>query len=68
MEIAFFSRWWNEQSSETKNIVRMLVQERRLEFINGGWCMADEATVTMTAIIDQMTEGHRFLMREFGIV
>jgi lysosomal alpha-mannosidase len=26
-----------------KTIVRSLVGARRLEFINGGWCMNDEA-------------------------
>ena len=43
VEIAFFERWWNEQSEDMKTIVRSLVGARRLEFINGGWCMNDEA-------------------------
>jgi lysosomal alpha-mannosidase len=36
VEIAFFSRWWEEQNEGTKQIVRDLVSEGRLEFINGG--------------------------------
>eukprot|EP01137_Pigoraptor_chileana_P035462 Opistho-2@29507 len=67
VEIAFFSRWWNEQSDETKDLVRGFVREGRLEFINGGWCMNDEATTHYVDIIDQMTLGHRFLMEEFGV-
>ena len=43
MEIAFFERWWHEQSEDMKTTVRGLVGARRLEFINGGWCMNDEA-------------------------
>lgn len=37
-----------------------LVQEGRLEFINGGWCMNDEASTHYNDIIDQMTWGLRY--------
>jgi lysosomal alpha-mannosidase len=67
VEIAFFSRWWNEQNEYKKNIVRDLVSSGRFEFINGGWCMNDEANTEYEAIIDQMTQGHLWLFREFGV-
>jgi len=67
VEIAFFSRWWREQSESMKKNVKTLVAEGRLEFINGGWCMNDEATTHFTAVIDQMTLGHQFLQDEFGV-
>ena len=38
----------------------------RLEFINGGWCMNDEASTHYSSIIDQMTVGHKFLQDTFG--
>eukprot|EP00118_Oscarella_pearsei_P014340 m.122439 g.122439 ORF g.122439 m.122439 type:complete len:993 (+) comp37781_c0_seq1:117-3095(+) len=66
VEIAFFRRWWLEQSQETQQVVRELVTNGSLEFINGGWCMNDEAGTHYNAIIDQMTEGFLFLKREFG--
>lgn len=40
--------------------------EGRLEFINGGWSMNDEACTHYNSIIDQMTLGHRFLKDTFG--
>ena len=68
VEVAFFSRWWKQQTDQTKAIVRTLVNEGRLEFINGGWCMNDEAAPWYVDIIDQMTLGHQFLYKEFGVI
>ncbi len=66
VEIAFFWRWWNEQNDEIKQQVRTLVDEKRLEFIIGAWCMNDEATTYYQDIIDQQTLGLQFILREFG--
>ncbi|XP_055937632.1 lysosomal alpha-mannosidase-like [Argiope bruennichi] len=67
VESAFFTRWWEEQTDLTKEIVRRLVNDGRLEFISGGWSMNDEATTHYLAIIDQMTLGLRFLNETFGV-
>lgn len=37
VEIAYFWRWWNEQTDVTKQLVRTLVDEGRLEFVIGAW-------------------------------
>ncbi|XP_041505823.1 lysosomal alpha-mannosidase isoform X1 [Microtus oregoni] len=66
VEMAFFSRWWKEQTNETKDSVRELVHQGRLEFVNGGWVMNDEAATHYGAIVDQMTLGLRFLQDTFG--
>ncbi len=50
-----------------KEIVKKLVRNGQLEFINGGVCQNDEATPYYEDMIDQMTWGHQFLKREFGI-
>jgi len=66
VEMAFFNKWWLEQSEDTRDIVRILVNEGRLDFTIGGWCMPDEASPTYTDLVDQMTAGHLFLKETFG--
>ena len=66
VEIAFFERWWNQQSTDTKENVKKLVANGQLEFINAGWCMNDEAATHYNAIIDQMTLGLKFVQDTFG--
>lgn len=67
VEIAFFQRWWDDQSEAVQNIVKQLVSSGQLEFINGGMCMHDEAVVHYIDMIDQTTLGHRFLKEEFDL-
>ena len=38
----------------------------QLEFINGGWCMSDEAAPFYVDMVDQQTLGHQFLLQQFG--
>mmetsp|Transcript_90839 Transcript_90839/g.207946 ORF Transcript_90839/g.207946 Transcript_90839/m.207946 type:complete len:1109 (+) Transcript_90839:54-3380(+) len=66
VEIAFFARWWDEQPDWKRNVTRTLVEEGRLEFINGGWCMHDEASPHYVEMVDQTTRGHQFLLKNFG--
>ncbi|CEG47425.1 lysosomal alpha [Plasmopara halstedii] len=68
VEQSFFQRWWHEQGSEVRNVVKQLVREGRLDLtVNGGWCMHDEATPHYIAMVDQTSYGHQLLMDEFGI-
>jgi len=66
VEMAFFTQWWKEQTQEKKDTVKHLVANGRLEFINGGWCMNDEATTHYADIIDQMALGLQNLNETFG--
>jgi lysosomal alpha-mannosidase len=66
-EMAFFMRWWREQDNQMKYEVKKLVSEGRLEFVNGGWSMNDEATTHYEDIITNMQKGHRFLLEEFAV-
>ena len=66
VETAFFARWWDQQPEKKKALTRQLVKTGQLEFINGGWCMHDEASPNYIEMIDQTTRGHQFLKKNFG--
>ncbi|CAN6299833.1 unnamed protein product [Urochloa humidicola] len=66
VEQAFFQRWWVEKSPTIQAIVHKLVDSGQLEFINGGWCMHDEAAVHYIDMIDQTTLGHRMIKKQFN--
>ena len=59
--------WWKYQTNELKDQVRMLVKQGRLEFINAGWSMSDEACPHYEDFINNMFIGHQFLLEEFGV-
>lgn len=66
VEQAFFQRWYAEQDEEQKAQVQKFVEQGRLSFVNGGWCMHDEATTSYVDMVDQTQLGHRFIVSEFG--
>jgi hypothetical protein len=68
VEQAFFQRWWRQQNDARRELARTLAKKGQLEFINGGWCMHDEAATFYVDMIDQTTLGHRFLLDEFGSI
>ena len=67
VEMKFFSMWWGYQTEELKEQVRALVKEGRLEFVNAGWSMHDEACTHYEDMINNMMHGQQFLMKEFGV-
>ncbi|KAH8283709.1 hypothetical protein KR018_012608 [Drosophila ironensis] len=67
VETGFFAKWWQHQSELTKQIVKKLVDEGRLEFTGGAWSMNDEAAVNYQSVIDQFTLGLKFLNDNFGV-
>lgn len=58
--------WWLEQNDEKRAVVQKLVAAGQFVFVNGGWCMHDEAATHYIAMIDQTTLGHRYLLEQFG--
>jgi alpha-mannosidase len=68
VEQKFFSMWWERQNDAMRDSVRFLVANNQLNFVNGGWCMHDEASTHYMGMIDQTTLGHTFLKNELGVI
>jgi alpha-mannosidase len=69
VEMAFFEKWYKNDLNESKRRkVRDFVTSGRLEFINAGWVMNDEATPYYQDLIDNMRMGLHFLKVEFGVI
>lgn len=66
VETSFFMRWWRDQNEFMRSKFKKLVSNGQMEFISGGWSMNDEAVSHYSAVIDQMTLGHKNLYRLFG--
>ncbi|GAB1598404.1 alpha-mannosidase 2x-like [Argonauta hians] len=67
-ETIFLAMWWNDQEDAVKVQVRRLIRRGQLEIVLGGWVMPDEATTHYYAIIDQLIEGHRWVMDNLHVV
>jgi alpha-mannosidase len=68
VEMKFFSMWFYSQTDAIKDSVRFLIANKQLSFVNGGWCMHDEAAAHFMGMIDQTTLGHDFLKKELGYI
>uniref|UniRef100_A0A8C3SDF6 Glycoside hydrolase family 38 N-terminal domain-containing protein n=2 Tax=Chelydra serpentina TaxID=8475 RepID=A0A8C3SDF6_CHESE len=66
-EISFFSKWWDNISTQKRAAVRRLVGNGQLEMVTGGWVMPDEANSHYFAMIDQLIEGHQWLEKNIGV-
>jgi len=64
------SEWWREQTKEKQVSVRRLVASGQLEFINGGWCMNDEAAEQNETSLNPntipMQHGLKIYLRDLG--
>ena len=66
-ETVYFEMWWRGLDEVRRDGVMALLREKRLEIVNGGWVVPDEATTHYSAVIDQLVEGHQWLARNIGV-
>ncbi|KAF7988744.1 hypothetical protein HCN44_007054 [Aphidius gifuensis] len=67
-EISFFKLWWDDQSSDTKKLVKRLIVDGQLEIVGGGWVMPDEAVSHWSAQLTQLTQGHQWLKENLDYI
>ncbi|KYQ91545.1 alpha-mannosidase [Tieghemostelium lacteum] len=65
-EIGYLEQWWKLITQDQRELFKKFVKEKRLEIVNGGWVMNDEACASVDDVIRQLTEGHRFIVEQFG--
>ncbi|KAL6080566.1 Alpha-mannosidase 2 [Balamuthia mandrillaris] len=65
-EISFFSRWFDAQELSVQATVKKLLQNKQFEFVEGGWVQPDEANTNFDVLINQITEGHDYILKHFG--
>ena len=66
-ESVFLSIWWIKQNLRTKDIVKSLIRDGRIEVVVGSWVVPDEANPYYYALVDQMIEGHQWLSDHMGV-
>ncbi|PRP78438.1 hypothetical protein PROFUN_13701 [Planoprotostelium fungivorum] len=66
-EISFLKQWWTEQNEDQRKKFTRLVANGQIEFVGGGYVMHDEATASVDAIINQMSDGHEWLRDHFDV-
>ena len=64
-EITYLMMWYENATKEEKETFKNFVQNGRIEIVNGGYVMNDEATPYYQDIIDQMRLGLQIVEREF---
>ena len=67
VETVFLERWWRDIDDETKKKVRDQVLRGQFEIALGGWVMPDEASTHYVSVIDQLLEGHQWLIEHLGV-
>ena len=60
-EIAYLSLWWAEQNTTTRSMVRHLALSGQLEFVEAGWCQADELVADVDGRSENLARGHEWL-------
>ncbi len=67
VETAWLPMWLAEGDAVAKTaMLNRLLAAGKLEILGGGWVMNDEALPGFDAVIDQMTEGHLWLLNNIG--
>lgn len=66
-EMAFLSLWYERAHPTMRAQLKELVASGRLEITTGGWVMTDEANPHLYAMVDQLIEGHQWLLNTLGV-
>lgn len=66
-ETVFLSIWWNNLEDHVRLQVRRLVRKGQLEIVLGGWVVPDEASTHYFSLIEQIIEGHQWILENLNV-
>ncbi|OQV21444.1 Alpha-mannosidase 2x [Hypsibius exemplaris] len=66
-ETSYFKMWWETLDAGKRKAVLDLTKSGRLEIVNGGYVMPDEASCSAYAILHQYIYGHQWLLDNLGV-
>ena len=66
-ECSMLQRWYASTTSEMKDALKTLIQNGQLEIVSGGWVMPDEALTHYESLLEELMEGHDWLIRALGV-
>jgi len=66
-EISYLSLWYETAKDARRANFAQLVEEGRFEIATGGWIMTDEANVELFGMVDQLVEGHQWMMNHLNM-
>lgn len=66
-ETVFLERWWRDIADDKKQAVRKFIERGQLEIVLGGWVMPDEASTHYVSVIDQLIDGHQWLIENLNV-
>uniref|UniRef100_A0AC35UIG0 Alpha-mannosidase n=1 Tax=Rhabditophanes sp. KR3021 TaxID=114890 RepID=A0AC35UIG0_9BILA len=68
VEISFFEMFFRKLDAQNREDIKLLIKNKQLEIVSGGWVMADEACAHYFAQIVEMFEGHEFTKNHLEFV
>ncbi|XP_064622648.1 alpha-mannosidase 2-like [Lineus longissimus] len=66
-EVVFLDIWWRGTTEHNRATFKKMVERGQVEIVNGGWVVPDEANTHYFAIIDQLIEGHQWVLKHLGV-
>jgi hypothetical protein len=65
-EIGFFRAWWEQAKETPRADFTRILNEKRFEFVGGGYSQPDEAANDGPALVRNMMSGHTWISMTFG--
>ena len=60
-ELFYFLKWYNSKDKKTQSEMKELINQKRVEFVSGGYIVNDEATPLYYNKMDQIRIGLQYL-------